>query len=171
MMKKLALLLAMSGISFMANGAKLLVEATSHEDSMFVTGYGGGGTTHYDITCKIYDNGKVNVDLIQFDYDPNHPYVPELFVDPKLKQNIKTIISTNTTFKIDKVFLNESIDEAILNEETFPGGKSDFDVVVYKNKKKLEIRERPTKTKKLNIAVRAMCNQHGMRQAIVGYDR
>ncbi len=182
MIKKLALLLAMSGISLAANGAETLMIEATYQEPMFMSATTPGElSTHYEANCKIYDNGKATVNLNKYDYDDaaaqaalqaaNYTDIDK----NQFKKNSKTIISTSTKFTIDATFLKDAVNEAVLYSElpgAYPIGHEFF---VYKNKKKMKAGTTSSsnqvyKSEKLNLALTAMCNQHGLRQSVVdGY--
>lgn len=183
MMKKLALLLAMSGVSFVANSAEtLMIEATYQEPLSILrdrTKTPGKLSTIYEATCKIYDSGKAIVSLNKYDYDNDAAQAAiqaANYTDidkNQFKKNSKTIILTSTVFKVDKTFLKDAVNEAVLAEATYLSlSEPDSEFFVYKNKKKMKLKLSGVATgteveaEKLNIALKAMCNQHGMRQAV-----
>ncbi|MEI6744885.1 MAG: hypothetical protein WCL34_02915 [Methylococcaceae bacterium] len=169
-MKKLALLLAMSGVSFVANGAEtLMIEATYQESITRSVGAAttpGESSTHYEANCKIYDNGKAIVNLNKYDYDD----AANPMFNTKFKKNVKTIISTSATFKTDKAFLKETVDEAEAAGSEYPAYESsNHEFFVYKNKNKMKVYpSRMNGLKKLDLVLIAMCDQQGLKEAVLG---
>ena len=189
MMKKLALLLAMSGVSFVANGAETLMIEATYQESMTSGGRmtaPGELSTRYEANCKIYDSGKTTVELKKYDYDSNAAMAAMSVSKPPIdynqfKKNNKTIISTSTKFTIDATFLKDAVNEAVLDSEFYNPTNSDYsdEFFVYKNKKKMKAssmslssmmsgNEYTSRSEKLSKILTAMCNQHGVRQAVVG---
>ncbi len=164
-MKKL-LLAGMMVASFNVNAAaNLLIEHTRLAGGMFQS-------PNTIMSCKIYDTGKVNVDIQTYDEGEYDLATSALIGKPKI--NVKTLFSSTATFKFDKKYITELVNTAEIQDNSLPSSGTPFDGETYviQNKKKMKIVQFSLTPKasipKLNSLIEGVCYQHGIRELIRG---
>ncbi|MEI7795100.1 MAG: hypothetical protein WCI06_00510 [Methylococcaceae bacterium] len=145
-MKKL-LLVGLMIASSSANAANLLMEVNKIQAAM----------SRFQMVCKIYDNGKVDVDVLSY-YDDN------LIKN----QNVTSLFSSSATFKFDKKYIAGLINAAEVSSNLEPsitdGGSVTY---VFKNKSKMKLYT-PTSPypSPLMGFMDGVCYQHGVKSVL-----